>query len=36
MRYIRHYNRDPKPIKWSYRDPSHKIHPSLSSSVTVH
>ena len=25
MRYIRHYNRAPKPIKWTYRDPSHRI-----------
>ena len=24
-RYIRHYNRAPKPIKWTYRDPSHRI-----------
>src|SRR6202165_2110363 len=22
MRYIRHYNRAPRPIKWTYRDPS--------------
>jgi hypothetical protein len=25
MRYIRHYNRAPKPIKWTYRDPNHRI-----------
>src|SRR5271169_6170308 len=25
MRYIRHYNRAPKPIKWTYRDPSQRI-----------
>jgi hypothetical protein len=25
MRYIRHYNRAPKPIKWTYRDPSNRI-----------
>ena len=25
MRYIRHYNRAPKPIKWTYRDLSHRI-----------
>ena len=24
-RYIRHYNRAPKPIKWTYRDPSQRI-----------
>src|ERR1700736_4194061 len=23
--YIRHYNRAPKPLKWTYRDPSHRI-----------
>ena len=33
MRYIRHYNRAPKPIKWTYRDPSHRI--SLDTNVTV-
>jgi transposase len=25
MRYIRHYNRSPVPIKWVYRDPKHRI-----------
>jgi len=25
MRYIRHYDRAPKPIKWTYRDPSLRI-----------
>ena len=25
MRYIRHHNKSPKPIKWSYRDPSHRV-----------
>jgi transposase len=33
MRYIRHYNRAPKLIKWTYRDPSHRI--SLDTNVTV-
>ena len=33
MRYIRHYNRAPKPIKWTYRDPSLRI--SLDTNVTV-
>ena len=33
MRYIRHYNRAPKPIKWTYRDPSLRI--SLNTNVTV-
>jgi hypothetical protein len=35
MNYIRRYNRDPKPIKWTYRDPSHRIQ-GFDSSVTVH
>jgi transposase len=34
MRYIRHHNRSPQPIKWSYRDPSHRI--TFDSAVTVH
>lgn len=25
MSYIRHYNDDPRPIKWKYHDPSHRI-----------
>jgi transposase len=36
MRYIRHYNRAPKPIKWSYRDPSNRIKPNTISLVTGH
>jgi transposase len=36
MRYIRHYNRAPKPIKWTYRDPSHRIHVDTHSSGTGH
>ena len=35
-RYIRHYNRDPKPIKWTYRDPSHRISSDTTSLVTGH
>lgn len=35
MRYIREHNKDPKPFKWSYRDPSHRITTSVSD-VTVH
>jgi hypothetical protein len=27
MRYIRHYNRRSKPIKWMYRNPKHRIMP---------
>lgn len=34
MRYIRHYNKSPKPIKWKYTDPSRRITPNCS--VTVH
>ena len=33
MRYIRHYNRAPKPLKWTYRDPSRRI--SLDTNITV-
>jgi transposase len=36
MRYIRHYNRAPKPIKWTYRDFSHRIIPTSDSAVTGH
>ena len=32
MRYIRQYNKAPKPIKWVYRDPSHRI--TTNSTVT--
>src|SRR6266478_2523025 len=34
MRYIRHYNRAPKPIKWTYRDPAHRIYADTISPVT--
>lgn len=27
MRYIREYNKEPRPIKWKYNDPSHRIQP---------
>ena len=36
MRYLRHYNRAPKPIKWTYRDPNHRIYPDTSLPVTGH
>src|SRR5246127_2122392 len=36
MRYIRHYNRAPKPIKWTYRDPSQRISLETISTVTGH
>ena len=34
MRYIRQYNKEPKPIKWIYRNPSNRI--TTDSSVTLH
>ena len=34
MRYIRQYNLAPKPVKWVYRDPAHRI--TTDSRVTVH
>jgi transposase len=34
LRYIRHYNKDPKPVKWTYADPRRRI--TTSSPVTVH
>lgn len=36
MRYIRHGNRHPKPIKWTYTDTSHRIRAASNSTVTVH
>jgi len=27
MRYIREHNKNPKPIKWKYDDPSRRIRP---------
>jgi transposase len=35
-RYIRQYNRAPKPIKWTYRDPSHRISLDTIPPVTGH
>ena len=34
MRYIRHYNKSAKPVKWKYFDPTRRIAPD--SIVTVH
>jgi transposase len=34
MKYIRHYNKDPKTVKWKYFDPTKRITPT--SAVTVH
>jgi transposase len=36
MRYIRHYNRAPTPIKWTYRDPSRRISPDTNVTATGH
>lgn len=36
MRYIRHYNKDPKPIKWMYRDPTNRFTTGAKSVGTVH
>jgi transposase len=36
MRYIRKYNEDPKPVKWTYDDPSRRIQTAKRSAVTVH
>jgi transposase len=33
-RYIRHYNKTAKPVRWSYRNPAHRI--SSTSASTVH
>ena len=33
-RYIPRYNKDPKPIRWTYRNPAHRI--GISSVDTVH
>lgn len=34
LRYIRHYNKTPKPVKWKYFDPTRRI--TTESTVTVH
>jgi hypothetical protein len=34
MKYIRHYNKVPKTVKWRYFDPTRRITPN--SAVTVH
>lgn len=37
MRYIRLYNKTPKPVKWTYRDPTHRISfTDANSTVTGH
>jgi transposase len=34
MRYIRLYNKEPKPVKWTYRDPAHRF-PQVAALSTV-
>jgi transposase len=36
MRYIRHYNRQAKPFKWTYKSTRNRIRPDSYSNVTVH
>lgn len=36
MRYIRKYNEEPKPVKWTYDDPSKRIRITKRSAVTGH
>jgi len=36
MRYIRHYNKNPKVFKWTYKNSSHHINPTTDSNVTGH
>jgi len=36
LRYIRHYNRQAKPIKWTYKHTRNRIRPASDSNVTVH
>ncbi len=35
LRYIRHYNETPRPVKWSYSDPTHRIQTTSSSSTVT-
>ena len=36
MRYIRRYNREPRPIRWTYADTTRRIRPASGSSETGH
>ena len=36
MKYVRKYNEDPRPVKWTYNEPSRRIKTTKRSSVTVH
>src|SRR5687768_14325549 len=36
LRYIRHYNRQAKPVKWTYKNTRNRIRPESGSNVTAH
>lgn len=36
MRYIRSYNKDPRPIRWTYTDISRRLLPTIDAGVTGH
>ena len=36
LHYIRQYNRQAKPIKWTYKNTRNRIHPESDSNVTAH
>ena len=36
MRYIRLYNKDPKPVNWQHKDPTRRIVSTSDPKVTVH
>jgi len=36
MRYVRKYNEDPRPVKWTYNEPARRITTTKRSIVTVH
>ena len=36
LRYIRQYNRQAKPVKWTYKSTRNRIHPDSHSNVTAH
>ena len=36
LRYVRHYNRQAKPVKWTYKSTRNRIRPESGSNVTVH
>jgi transposase len=36
LRYIRQYNRQARPVKWTYKNTRNRIHPESDSNVTAH